>query len=43
MWVSDAYYVSLAEALGAPLLTTDEKLVRSIKTVRGLGVGVVVP
>jgi predicted nucleic acid-binding protein len=28
--VSDGYYVSLAEALGAPLLTTDRRLARAV-------------
>jgi predicted nucleic acid-binding protein len=43
MWVADAYYVSLAESLDAPLLTSDDKLARSVKTVRGLKVDVVLP
>jgi predicted nucleic acid-binding protein len=33
--VSDGYYVSLAEALDAPLLTTDRRLARAV-TERGL-------
>jgi predicted nucleic acid-binding protein len=43
MWVADAYYVSLAESLEAPLLTTDEKLARSVKAARGVRVDVIVP
>jgi len=36
--VSDAYYVSLAEALRAPLLTTDGRLARTVDSLAGVDV-----
>ena len=37
--VYDAAYVALAEALDAPLLTTDRRLARAVTTVEVVGVG----
>ncbi|MGH3435337.1 MAG: type II toxin-antitoxin system VapC family toxin [Sciscionella sp.] len=36
--VTDAYYVSLAEALEAPLLTTDKRLARTVATMESVRV-----